>query len=348
MRWFDRIEDEYDNLRAALTWLYDRRNLVDGLHLAGALGWFWFRRARFAEGQHWLERFHAAAREVGLPGPRAKAAYFLGWLKLCVGSAFWGNPEGKQFFRESLRLWREAGNQRGIALSQVWLGWKDDIEGKDSWAFADESVGIARETGDPWTIAWCLKVAYSHLRRQDKDLSYRRAALEEAVALARKTGDPFLLSQALNGMGNVFSWIGELEAAEPWYLDSLRIARETDDSWSILDNLNCLADGYLGLGQIRQAKELFTEGLRLAMDLGARGYLAWFIGGFYGVARCEGQSKRAVRLGAFSESILNPDSRYDPHFAQELGLDDQVAATEWKIGQAMTLEQAVSYALADE
>ena len=348
MRWFDRIEDEYGNIRAALTWLYDRRKLVDGLRLAGALGWFWFRRARFAEGQHWLELFRTAAHEAGLPGLRAKNAYFLGWLKLCVGSAFWGNPEGKHFFRESLGLWREAGNQRGIALSQVWLGWKDDIEGKDGWAVADESVAIARETGDSWTIAWCLKVAYSHLRRPDKDLSYRRAALEEAVALARKTGDPFLLSQALNGMGNVFGWIGELEAAEPWYLDSLRIAREIDDSWSILDNINCLADGYLGLGQTDKAKELFTEGLRLAMDLGARGYLAWFIGGFYGVARCEGRSERAVRLGAFSESILNPDSRCDPDFAQELGLDDEVAAAEWKIGQAMTLEQAVSYALADE
>ena len=347
MQWFERIEDEYGNIRAALTWLYDRRELEAGLRLAGALGWFWFRRARFSEGQRWLELFCTAAHEVGPPGLRAQAAYFLGWLKLCVGSAFWGNPEGKRFFRESLRLWREVGNQRGIALSQVWLGWKDGIEGEDDCVIADQSVAIARETGDPWTIAWCLKVAYSHLRRQDKDLDSRRTALEEAITLARKTGDLFLLSQTLNGMGNVFSWIGELETAEPWYHDSLRIAREIGDSWSILDNINCLADGYLGLGRIRVAKELYTEGLRLAMDFGARGYLAWFIGGFYRVAKCEGRSKRAVRLGAFSESILNPDSLYDPRFAEELGLDTEVAAAQWKIGQNMTLGQAVAYALAD-
>ena len=348
MRWFNRIEEEYGNIRAALAWLYDRQELVDGLRLAGALGWFWFRRARFAEGEHWLELFRAAASEGGPPGLRAKAAYALGWLKLCVGSAFWGNPEGKHFFRESLELWREAGHQRGIALSQVWLGWKGGVEGTDGWALADESVAIARETGDPWTIAWCLKVAYSHLRREDKELAPRRAALEEAVALARQTGDPFLLSQALNGMGNVFGWIGELEEAEPWYRDSLHLARQIDDSWSILDNINCLADVCLGLEQILKAKELFAEGLRLAMDLGARGYLPWFIGGFYGVARREGQNERAVRLGAFSEAILNPDSRYDPRLAEELGLDKEVAVAEWKTGQAMTLEQAVAYALAGE
>jgi predicted ATPase len=347
MRWFDRIENEYANIRAALTCLYDRREFVNGLRLAGTLGWFWFRRSRFAEGQHWLELFRAAACETGPPGPRAKAAYFLGWLKLCVSSAFWGNPEGKHFFKESLGLWREAGNRRGIALSQVWLGWKDEVEGEEGWALADKSVAIARETGDPWTVAWCLKVAYSHLRRRDKDMACRRAALEEAIALARKTEDPFLLSQALNGMGHVFAWVGELEAAEPWYGDSLRIAREIEDTWSILDNINSLGDGCLGLGQTRKAKELFTEGLRLAVDLGARAYLAWFIGGFYGAAKREGRSKRALRLGAFSESILNPDGRFDPHFAKELGLDDEIAEAEWKIGQAMTLDQAVAYALMD-
>ncbi|MCK5328738.1 MAG: AAA family ATPase, partial [Candidatus Latescibacteria bacterium] len=304
MWWFDRIVDEYDNIRAALAWLYDRRDLVDGLRLVGALGWFWFRRARFAEGQHWLELFRDAAGEIAPPGLRAKAAYFLGWIRLCV-SRVWGNPEGKQFFRESLRLWREVGNRRGIALSQVWLAWKEgDIEGREGWAIADESVAIARETGDPWAIAWCLKVAYAHLRRQDKDLAGRRAALEEAIDLARKTKDPFLLSQTLNGMGNVFNWIRELESAEPWYLDSLRIAREIGDSWSILENIYYLADGNFGLGRIRKAEELFSEGLRLAMDYGARGYLGWFIGGFYVLARCEGQNNRALRLGAFSESIL--------------------------------------------
>lgn len=348
MGWFDRIENEYDNIRAALTGLYERRDLVDGLRLAGALGWFWFRRARFSEGQHWLELFRNAAGENAPPGPRAKAAYYLGWMRLCVSSV-WGNPEGKPFFKESLRLWREVGNHRGIALSQVWLAWEEgDIEGSDGWVLADDSVAIARATGDPWAIAWCLKVAYAHLRRQDKDLDSRRDALEEAIDLARKAKDPFLLSQTLNGMGNVFNWVRELEAAEPWYLDSLRIAREIGDSWSILENIYYLADGNLGLGRIRKAKELFSEGLRLSMDYGARGYLGWFIGGFYALSRREGRSIRAVRLGAISESILSPSSRYDPCFAKELGLDEDIAEAEWKIGQTLTLEQAVSYALLDE
>jgi hypothetical protein len=231
----------------------------------------------------------------------------------------------------------------------VWLGWKErDIEGEEGWRIADESVAIARDTGDAWATAWCLKVAFSHLRRQDKDLAARRAALEEAIGLARTTGDPFLLCQTLNGMGNIYSWTRNVDASAPWYIESLRIAREIGDSWSILDNIFYLADGNLEVGRIGKAKELFAEGLRLSMDYGARGYLGWFIGGFYCVASREGQAIRAVRLGAFSELILNPESRYDPGFARELGIDNELAAVEWSVGQAMTPEQAVAYALTGE
>jgi hypothetical protein len=116
----------------------------------------------------------------------------------------------------------------------------------------------------------------------------------------------------------------------------------------MVDPMNCLADVYLGLGQTAKAKELFGEGLRLAADLDARGYLAWFIGSLYGVARRDGRLGRAARLGAASEAILNPARRYDPRYAEALGLNDEVARAEWAAGQAMTLEQAVAYALSDE
>jgi predicted ATPase/DNA-binding SARP family transcriptional activator len=346
--WLDRIEAEYVNIRAALGWLRDQGARADALRLAGALGWFWFRRGRFSEGQYWLELLRSHAGQDVPSGSRAKAAYYLGWMKLCAGS-FWGNPEGKEFFRESLSLWRESGNRRGIALSQVWLGWETGvIEGAEAQALADDSVAIARETSDPWAISLCLRVAFSNLRRPDKNLNARRAALEEAIALARKVEDPFLLCQALTGMGNVFAWVGELEEAEPWYRDALGTARQIGDTWSILDSMNCLADVYLGLGQTREAKELFDEGLRLAMEQAARGYLGWFIGGLYGVAKKEGRLKRAAVLGSASESILNPGRSYNPHYAEELGLDEEVARAEWAAGQAMTVEQAVAYALSDE
>jgi predicted ATPase/DNA-binding SARP family transcriptional activator len=345
---FDRIEAEHDNLRAALEWMRDHGARTEGLRLAGALGWFWFRHARFSEGQYWLELFRGAAAADDPPGPRAKAAYWLGWLKLCVGTGFWGNPEGKSCFAESLELFRRAGDRRGAALSLVWLGWREGgIEDDEGRAMADESVAQARLTGDPWAVSWCLKVANSHLRRPDKSLESRAAALEEAVSLARKSGDPFLLSQALSGMGNVYAWIGELSRSLPWYADSLEISRRIDDKWSILDGMNALADAHLGLGHLVEAREIFSQGLRMADELGARGYLVFFMQGLCGVARSEGRTRRAARLWAAEASILEPGMGYDPGYSRKFGLDEDTARSEWAAGQAMNVERAVAFALSD-
>jgi hypothetical protein len=148
-------------------------------------------------------------------------------------------------------------------------------------------------------------------------------------------------------MGNVHARVGELEAAEPWHVDALRIARQIDDSWSILDNINCLGDACLGLGRTGKARELSTEGLLLAAELGARGHVAWFVGSLSGVERRLGRGKRALRLAAWSESILAPGRGYEAYFAEGLGLDDAAAASQWRIAQGMSMEEAVAYALAD-
>ncbi len=346
-QWFARLDAECDNLRSALVRMRDAGEWQDGLRLAGALGWYWFRKARFSEGLEWLELFRRAVGPSDPTGPRARAAYYLGWMKLCAGSVFWGNPEGKKLFRESLALWRVEGNKSGIARSQVWLGWKEGVEQAAEWSLADESVSTARDSGDPWALALCLKVAYSHLRRPDRNLASRRAALEEAIVLARTSGDQFLLCQAYGGMGNVFAWIGELRQAEPWYREALRIAHAIDDAWSVLDVTNCLADAYLGLGEVTRAKPLFLLGLRKCVELGARAYVPWFVHGLREVAAKEGRVKRAARLWAVEYSVLDPRAEFDPRICRELNLERGAAEAEWSRGKLLSFDEAVRYACSD-
>src|SRR5437762_14049926 len=55
-RWLELLENEQDNLRAALRWARGEagsktRDIELGLRIAGALGWFWFRRGYFSEGR---------------------------------------------------------------------------------------------------------------------------------------------------------------------------------------------------------------------------------------------------------------------------------------------------------
>ena len=51
----DRLEREHDNMRAALTWALERKEVEVALRLGGALWWFWWLRGHYSEGRRWLD-----------------------------------------------------------------------------------------------------------------------------------------------------------------------------------------------------------------------------------------------------------------------------------------------------
>jgi len=55
--WFERLETENDNLRAAISWAIGHGEAELGLRLAQALRPFWYARGRYVEGRGWVARF---------------------------------------------------------------------------------------------------------------------------------------------------------------------------------------------------------------------------------------------------------------------------------------------------
>ena len=53
--WFNQVEADIANIRAALGWLRDRDQTQMALQLAGALAWFWTAPNYIAEGRYWYE-----------------------------------------------------------------------------------------------------------------------------------------------------------------------------------------------------------------------------------------------------------------------------------------------------
>src|SRR5687767_4105028 len=52
--WFTRLDEEHDNLRAALGWAIERRQGEVAMRLGGALRRFWNLRGHSDEGRRWL------------------------------------------------------------------------------------------------------------------------------------------------------------------------------------------------------------------------------------------------------------------------------------------------------
>ena len=66
-RWYDRIEAELDNLRAALGWAVERDDAATAVRLADGVADFWEIRGLIGEGNRWYERVLAVPSLATLP-----------------------------------------------------------------------------------------------------------------------------------------------------------------------------------------------------------------------------------------------------------------------------------------
>jgi predicted ATPase/class 3 adenylate cyclase len=141
LTWVRKLEEEHDNLRAALDDLQDRDSL-HYLQLAGALGWFWLARSHFAEGTRRLEE--ALASPVANGPLTARALAFLGAIDVDETDML-GRHE------RSIELWRAVGDETELAIARDHLGWALYTCGEKSRALEvfEQNLELARRLGHP-------------------------------------------------------------------------------------------------------------------------------------------------------------------------------------------------------
>lgn len=174
--WLKRLEQEHENLSAALRWLLERRELEEALRLAGALRQFWFFRGFQYEGRGFLERAIAAMREDNVSVPlwvRVKALYAAASLAHTQGDFEHAN----MLLQESLELCRRQGDIRGEAAALRLLGVIADSLGSEyevGDAFFEESARLYREVGDEegaarilFTLGWRALLIGEFARAQE-------------------------------------------------------------------------------------------------------------------------------------------------------------------------------------
>jgi predicted ATPase len=180
-RWYERLEVEHDNLRAALTYALSTRRTSLALRLSAALARFWQVRGYAGEGRRWLLESLTQDNDDTPSWLRAKALVRAGVLSLRNGHY----REARPLLEESAELYGGIGDPEGRALATLMLGQVTMVEGHGERALAllQHAADAYRELGDRRGFAVALN-----------DVGCARLFLGDPAGAARDCSEAALLS----------------------------------------------------------------------------------------------------------------------------------------------------------
>ena len=224
--WFLRLEQEHDNLSAALRWLLSWGEHALALRLAAALGHLWI-RGHMAEGRRYLEDLvgREPAEGSGLP-TQAQALCALGILRLYQGE----KERSRSVLEESLAAARSANDPRIVTLSLIYLGIHGHLSGRteESTPLLEEALVCSREAGDAWGTARALhELGEAALYAQD--YAWAGELLEEARAEYASVGDERIMAEVLLLLAIVVRERGNVMGAVDLVRQAIGISRRLQD-----------------------------------------------------------------------------------------------------------------------
>ena len=223
--WFERLESEHDNLRAALDSSLAAGDDETALRLGGALGWFWYAHGHALEGCNRLTELLAATE--GAPEElRARPLYALGVL---VDQR--GEPErAAELVERSLTIFREQGDRERVGAALNSLGSikraLGDLDAARS--LLEEGLAIRRELGDEARAASSLG-NLGILAFERGDLDDAESRFLEALELDRMHGNEWGACTGLDSLVAVAIERGDHERARELNREMLASAQRVRD-----------------------------------------------------------------------------------------------------------------------
>jgi tetratricopeptide (TPR) repeat protein len=179
--------------------------------------------------------------------------------------------------------------------------------------------------------------------------------LEESLKLRRQIGDKRGIAMALGNLAEMLLEGGEREQLVDLLEESRSLGDELQDRDMVALSLGNLGEIALREGDYWRAAELLKQSLTIDRDLGIRWAISVDLSGLAEVAHARADTLRAARLfGAVhglceDPSVFFPRGTLERHETIKASALAQLGEAAWEAarqeGRAMTLEEAVSYAL---
>jgi predicted ATPase len=278
LAWMDRLENEHDNLWAAMSWLVDHGPLEQALYMYSMTWRFWWLRGHAAAFVRLADDFIAGSEDLP-PSQHALALTEAGFIIISNGA----DPARGQQLLEQALAWYGQDNERlpaSVTLNaQVLavLGHLAALRGDyaDASKLLDEGRALLQEL------------------RDDDITGFHRLRPLLTVAFADNVLGQVRLSQ------------GDNDAAAQLFTDGLAVARRAQDRVTLLISLLDLALANQAQGDLADAAGHLHEGLALAAEAGDETSAAYYLEVLAAAAEQQDNPQRAVRMFAAARSILD-------------------------------------------
>ncbi len=352
--WLNWLETEHDNIRAALAWALEQQRIELGLRLANSLNGFWDARGYIWEGNPWYERLLPHADDKIPLAVRSNALTFSSFMAMFVGDATTATLRG----REAVALCEAAGEEGKpllpFALAGLLGGPRLADDYQTMYMINERIIELYRELDDAPMLGMSLFIQGGTAISLGK-YDTARPLLEESLAIARAAGDSFRIANFLNSLGDLARCEGHFVQAQALYEESLSLLRPLGAARDIPVTLHNLAHVYLQQGDIESAHALFRESLEAQHARSNGEGIAQGLLGFAALAAVTGLTTESAHLfgaavasSGWNSTIFWPAKKIEHDYYLGLiraELSDAEFEAEQAIGRALSIDEAINYAL---
>lgn len=309
--WLNWIEQEHNNIRAALEWAFSpsapAEQVADGIYLLTSIDRFWTARGHIHEGIAWVNRGLRLCPSLCLA--RAHALRFAGWLYNHIED----NHPAVAFLEESLSISRQLNDEllQAIALDTLAdIGWRvgDFEKARNLYAESLEfyqKVGDERKIGLSLASSGRLHVDYGHYQEAEE-------LLTEGLALLERVSDLRGCGWCYNALARLALFQGKVSLAGNQFKRALRVNYELGYMIDIADGLRSLSIINAIEGNVCGATILLSAATKIQK-----------------------------KIGFTYEADNDPMAQHAPSSWNQA----DPAAQDWNQGEMMPLDEVVEYAL---
>ncbi|HVF90870.1 MAG TPA: tetratricopeptide repeat protein [Blastocatellia bacterium] len=240
---------------------------------------------------------------------------------------------------------------RGLTVQGIMAFFQGDPDA--AAGFARQSLPIAEEINDPWSLAFSRTVL-GWAAQAKTDYASASTFFREGLSIFRRMGHRWGEAVSLLNLGEVARSLGDLDSAAELYKQDLAIYRELEEASAIAATLSNL--GFVALRRREpEARAYFAEALDICGQLKNNQFAAGVLVGFAGLAAGEMSYERAFLLISAADALLSGiDGTFEP--AEQLERERILESVKAALGderlsillqepRTYTMEEAVSLAL---